>query len=232
MKQETKDDLKNKLARERQKLAGMGFMEKLDYLWTYYKIWLLVAAAIGCVFYLIGSILYNSTFDTVLGVAVINDYSYASDGMEPWIETLHEELELDKKELVSVEYNITVDPTGDSMDELSYASLAKVTALIASKAVDVMLTDEETITAYEENSAFRDLREVLPQTLYEQLMSEDRILFAEDEQGEQVACGLRLPEGRMNELCGSGLEPAYAAVLGNSEHEEMTLRFINYLLGE
>ena len=39
----------------KEKMRGMTLVQKIDYLWTYYKIWLLVPVVIGVVFYIIST---------------------------------------------------------------------------------------------------------------------------------------------------------------------------------
>lgn len=172
---ELKENLKKAAAEEGKKLSAMSFPEKLDYLWTYYKIWLLVAAVVIFFVYLLGNIIYKSTFDTVFGIGIINDSSsYGNERMEHWADELHDAAGLAPKEVIDVEYNISID--FELQDEMSYASMAKMSALVASKSIDVVLTDYSAAENYEKNLAFRNLREVLPEALYEKLDAEGRII--------------------------------------------------------
>lgn len=54
----------------REKMKGMTLIQKIDYLWTYYKIWLLVPVVIGCVVY-VGCSIYRAQNENVLVNTVI-----------------------------------------------------------------------------------------------------------------------------------------------------------------
>lgn len=230
MDQEQKEKLQQSFRDEKKKLSGMTWMERFDYLWTYYKIWLLVLAGVVFIIYLIGTIIYRSTFDTALGIAVINDSSYSSERMEPWKEELHEELELGPKEEINLEYNLSIS-FSEMASELEYASMAKISALIASKSIDVMIMDESAAKNYAASNAFKDLSEYLPAELYSMLEEEGMITSFAGESGEELPCLIRLNAGRMEALAGIQMNPVYLGVMNNSERQERTLEFIEYLLG-
>lgn len=307
MDKELKENLKKAAAEERKKLSAMTFGEKLDYLWTYYKIWLAVGAVVIFFVYLVGNMVYKSTFNTAFGVAVVNDTSsYGNDRMAGWADELHDVFGLGKKDVVDVEYNITID--FNMQDEMSYASMAKMSALVASKTIDVMLTDYSAAENYEKNLAFKDLREVLPEAQYQKLLDEGRILSfdvqldargnavgiaasgvdetqtsgsagktgtdaasaqgvsgqettAQESAGAAAAdgtgtgnaaetaalpseseavpvetvtipCLIELEPEQLEAVSGITAQPMYLGVISNSDRDEMTLKFIDYMLGE
>ena len=70
-----KEELKEEAGNEKRKLKEMSRQDKLWYIWEYYKFH--IAAVIGVIFliYIIGTSIYNSTKETMVYCAVVNNYS-------------------------------------------------------------------------------------------------------------------------------------------------------------
>ena len=55
----------------KEKMRGMTLVQKIDYLWTYYKIWLLVPVVIGVVFYIISTTYRASQENELVSVIAV-----------------------------------------------------------------------------------------------------------------------------------------------------------------
>ena len=76
---------------------------------------------------------------------------------------------LDENTKIDVDYSMSPTFDESAMNEYSYAELAKLTAMISSKGLDVMIGRPDVIDHYGEMDGFLNLEEALPPDLYEQV---------------------------------------------------------------
>ena len=132
---------KERLHEEAAKLKEMSFRDKFWYIWEYYKF-----PIIGVVIavFLVGSIggaMYNNRFDTALSCAVLNS-RYDSEALtvdQYFNEGFRAFIGLDENTKIDVDYSMSPSFDESAMNEYSYAELAKLTAMISSKGLDVMI---------------------------------------------------------------------------------------------
>lgn len=108
-----------------------------------------------------------------------------------------------------------------------YATLAKISALVASKSLDVVIGDQSAIDHYETVSAYQNLEELLPPELYERV--KDHIYRAKDGEGNLTPVALSLEDTALGEKTGIIMDPPYLAVIQGSPHKEAALQMIEYL---
>ena len=162
---------KERLHEEAAKLKEMSFKDKFWYIWEYYKF-----PIIGVVIavFLVGSIggaMYNNRFDTALSCAVLNS-RYDSEALtvdQYFNEGFRAFIGLDENTKIDVDYSMSPSFDESAMNEYSYAELAKLTAMISSKGLDVMIGRPDVIDHYGEMDGFLNLEEALPADLYEQV---------------------------------------------------------------
>ena len=212
---------------ERQKLKNMSWKDRAWYVWEYYKFHLLaVILAIG-VLSTIGTMIYRQTFTTRLSVAIINDRSAGASSSALLESDLREYLGCGKKDLIEITEGLMGDFNEESTSQYGYATLAKISALVASKSLDVVIGDQSAIDHYETVSAYQHLEELLSPELYARV--KDHIYRAKDGEGNLTPVALSLEDTALEEKTGIIMDPPYLAVIQGSPHKEAAIQMIEYL---
>ena len=221
---------KERLNEEAAKLKEMSFKDKFWYIWEYYKF--PIIGVIIAVFLVgsIGSAMYNNRFDTALSCAVLNS-RYDSDALtvdQYFNEGFRAFIGLDENTKIDVDYSMSPTFDESAMNEYSYAELAKLTAMISSKGLDVMIGRPDVIDHYGEMDGFLNLEEALPPDLYEQV--KDYLYpVTNAETGQESFCGLRLEDTSFGEKTGLILDNPVLTVMSNSPHTDTAIQLIRYI---
>ncbi len=153
--------LRDELQKEKKKLSRLSFGGKLQYIFDYYKFWILgVVVLIGLVWSVGSTILHNKPtgFYAMLLNAGGTDLSGQAD--EAAGAAFAEEAGLDEeKQKIIVDTSATFNPNDQS--QFSMAQNAKIAALYQSHDIDAMVADPGVFTYYALNGSFVDLRDVL-----------------------------------------------------------------------
>lgn len=170
------EKFKNELRKEKEKLSRMSFGQKLQYIFDYYK------------FYIIGAVvavvLVSSVVSTFLNNKPLAFYAMMLNASGPEVTVSDEKLERRfaayeeisaESEKVVIDTTATFNPNVNS--QFSMAQNAKITALFASHDLDAMIVDPGVFTYYALNGAFADLRDVLGEIQLNQYESENRIYY-------------------------------------------------------
>ena len=221
---------KERLHEEAAKLKEMSFKDKFWYIWEYYKF--PIIGVIIAVFLVgsIGSAMYNNRFDTALSCAVLNS-RYDSDALtvdQYFNEGFRAFIGLDENTKIDVDSSMSPTFDESAMNEYSYAELAKLTAMISSKGLDVMIGRPDVIDHYGEMDGFLNLEEALPPDLYEQV--KDYLYpVTNAETGQESFCGLRLEDTSFGEKTGLILDNPVLTVMSNSPHTDTAIQLIRYI---
>lgn len=218
--------IKEEAARERKKLQQMSGRDKLWYIWEYYKLHIAGALLLACLLGMVCNSLYRQSFTTRLSFCVINDASGDASSFDQLEAGLRQALGCGKKDLIEIHTGMYAS-YGDSVSQYSYASMVKLSAMVSGKDLDVMIADRATIDHYGEVQAFADLKQLLPQDLYQAVQADVYSLPGAD--GSLYPAALSLEHTAFSRETGVTIEPAYLAVLGNSERTEAAVRMIRYL---
>ena len=212
---------------ERRKLKDMSWRDRAWYVWEYYKFHILaVLLALGALF-TIGSMIYRQSFTTRLSIAIINDRSGGNSSAAALEAGLREALDCGKKDVIEINEGLMVDFDEGATSQYGYATLAKISALVASKSLDVFIADQAAIDHYETISAYQNLEELLPPELYERVR--DHVYSAADPEGKLQPVALSLADTDFGEMTGVLMDPPYLAVVQGSPRKEAALRMIRYL---
>ena len=221
---------KERLHEEAAKLKEMSFKDKFWYIWEYYKF--PIIGVIIAVFLVgsIGSAMYNNRFDTALSCAVLNS-RYDSDALtvdQYFNEGFRAFIGLDENTKIDVDDSMSPAFDESAMNEYSYAELAKLTAMISSKGLDVMIGRPDVLDHYGELDGFLNLEEALPPDLYEQV--KDYLYpVTNAETGQESFCGLRLEDTSFGEKTGLILDNPVLTVMSNSPHTDTAIQLIRYI---
>ena len=220
-----KDSLKAEAKEERKKLKEMSARDKAWYIWEYYKIHMLLGAILLFLLYAVGVIIYQKTFTTRLNAIIINDVGTLSD-YDGLANRFKSRMDYGKKDLVQFDNSIYLSFDGDTT-EMGYASLAKVTAVVASRDLDLMICDQDSIDHYASNGGYLDLEEALPADLWE--LVKDDAYYAEDQDGSVHPFAVDLKNSGFTEWTSCGLDPAYFGLVSNSKRTETAIEFLRCL---
>ena len=224
-----KETLKNEAREEQAKLKKMSFRAKLWYIWEYYKIHMLIGCVILFFLYALGTIFYQKSFTTQLFFIVMNDRSGSEADYEGLANEFKTRMGYGKKDKVEVDSSLYIS-FEESTSQLDYASLAKVTAIVASKDLDVLISDSPAVEHYASNGAFLNLEEVLPADLWD--MVKDDVYMAKDENGNSFPAAISLDDSYFHEKTGTQMEEAYFSLINNSTRTDTAFEFLRYLYEE
>lgn len=223
------DYLKQEVSRERKKMREMSFRDKIWYIGEYYKLHILVAAIALFLLYAVGFIFYQKTFTTQLTCMVINDRGSNAVDYETLQAGFAERMGYGKKDRLEFDTSLYLSMKSGT-SEMDYATMAKITAMVASKDLDIMITDEEVIDHYSSNGGYLDLEEFLPADLWE--LVKDDAYYTKDEDGSVHPFAVNLENSQFHEITNCGLEPAYLGFVNNSKRTDTAVEFLRYLYEE
>lgn len=153
--------LRDDLQKEKKKLSRLSFGGKLQYIFDYYKFWILgVVVLVGLVWSVGSTILHNKPtgFYAMLLNAGGTDLSGQAD--EAAGAAFAEAAGLDDtKQKILVDTSATFNPNDQS--QFSMAQNVKIASLYQSHEIDVMVADPGVFTYYALNGSFVDLRDVM-----------------------------------------------------------------------
>jgi len=221
---------------EKQKLSEMSFKEKVDYFKDYY----LKACIIGiCCVGVFGLFLYQTLSPRpkqILNIAVINDYYQESqDKLDTFLDNLDKHYNVNKeKQKITYDYSyfITGDGNGDSAN-----SIQKLYTHVAAKELDVVIADEAIFKHQMQLGYFINLKNFLPDDLYEELSS----LYMKDKltaeySNNNVAdtteqpYGIYLDSSEVFKSSGTILGKPVLGIITSTPNKENAIEFIRYLL--
>lgn len=224
--------LKDALQEERRKLKDMSVKNKLWYIWEYYKIPIISVITAIILIFSIGTTVYNNRYETALSCIILNSRptgetdtvsNFFDQGFRQYIN-----LEDDKTILVDHSMSLTFDES--SMNEFTYAELAKITAMISTKQLDVMIGKPDVIDHYGSMGGFADLKTLLPADVYEKV-KDQLYMVTNEETGEETASGIIIDQADFTKKTGLMLDKPILTVLSNSTHTDTCVELIRYLFG-
>ena len=193
----------------KKKWKEMTFLQKAEYLWMYYKIWLVGAAAVIALIWL-GIMMYKGAHTNVLlNVAVVGgDSQKAQELAEDFAGYCGV---TDKDGVIRVKANVP-DADGTTSQE------TVLTTLIGAEAVDVLICTGEVYEEYSSQEGFLSMEEILKDESPE---AEERVLEH----------GIRLSKdsltGCMNLV---SYDDIYVAVPVTCQNPQKAREFVKYLL--
>ncbi len=224
--------LKDSLQEEKKKLKNMSIKDRLWYIWEYYKIPILSIMAALALIGSIGSAMYQNRFETALSCFILNSRPGSdADLLSSYFDQdFRQYAGLDENVKIDVDSSMSLTFDESAMSELTYASLAKVTAVISTKDLDIMIGNPETAAHYGSMGGFADLKELLPADVYDKV--KDRLYMTTNEEtGETAATGIFIGETDFCDRTGLIMEEPVLSVVSNSTRTDTCLKLIRYILG-
>ena len=210
---------------EKEKLKSMSPRDRVWYIWAYYKfhiIGAIIAVALVCS---LGSAFYRSTYDTVLYCIYMNSRGESEVNSAPLEQDFAAYLNLGKKELIASETSfISFD---GSATEFGYASMAKITALVASRDLDIIIGDQAGIDHYASLNGFLNLEASLSPEILE--LAAGRLYYAKDENGAEYPCAIDISGTGFAASSNLAQNPPLLGIISNSEHISTVEALIRYI---
>lgn len=210
---------------ELEKLKAMTWKDRAWYIWAYYKVHIALTIAALLILQVAATSLYRSTFHTALYCMIINSQSQEEINLAPIQEDFAQYLGLSKKELINAESNFIT--YGDNASELSYATMAKVSALVFSKDLDIIIGDTATIQHFASLDGYMDLEKDLPSELLS--LVQDRLYYASREDGSEYACAIDISNTAFAADIHLGQNPPLLGIVINSTRRENADALIRYI---
>lgn len=201
-----------------------------NYFWSYYKWWTI--GLIVCLFaggIMARDIVRNKRPYTLSGAV----YNYKTGGGEDmFAENLAAYMGVDlKKEPVKIQSGLKCG-TGSAHSEEEYAAEMKLEAKISARELDFIIADEqlmESLCGHTGNASYlADLREALPEELYEQ--AEEKMLWYKTSQGEEIPVVMDITGSKLDEALAFEEKPVYLGILANAQHMENAAKMLEYIM--
>lgn len=217
--------LKETLQIEKEKLSHMSFKDKMWYIWEYYKFHMLIGLFILFILSAVGTSIYDSTIETELHCIVLNS-PRSQENFGVITEEFSQAMGYGKKQEIYVESMVSSYGEGQGATS-DYTTVMKMSTLIAAAELDMLICDQEGFDYYGRMDAYADLTTLLPADLLETV--EDRICYAQTEDGRQVAAGIDLTDTWFAEAVDLTMETPYLCVMINSARTDTCVDLIRYI---
>lgn len=210
----------DKFRREWAAFAAMNFRQKLEHIWIYYKMWILVLIVlIAVAISAIGSIRYNSRQQLISGIflnttTTEEGYAHLKDGYWQFRGSSPKQ----RTELIE---SRTLDM--ENLPENDAANLMVVVSMIAAKTLDYVIADESALNMLDEQEVVLDLREILPAQTLENLTTKE---------SSTGIIAIAMQDTAFAKTFPVVPQESWLCIINNTPDREETARFVNYLLSE
>ena len=205
--------------------AGMRAGEKLEYLWTYYKWVLVVAAFAAVVIAIVITAVINAQTNILFSGALVN-VSPTEEGQtyltEQWQQALGAEGEHDTVKLTSFTFR---DILSGNATDVEANTAMRLAAMVAAQEVDYILTDDVGYRFYINHPVFSPLDTIFsPQEL---AGIDLPIIYSED---GTTPMAFDISQTPFAQSCSVRSGIVYIAFPGNTGRTAMNTDFLEYLL--
>lgn len=147
---------------EKEKLADMSVTQKIDYIWSYYKIPIIIVLIVILIaVYSVYGFLHKK--EQLLTVTITNTSTEQEQDAalsDPFI-TEFLQLDPDKYEIVMDSNMFLDDPDNPTNAELAYATQMKLVAYVAAGQMDIVFMNDFSYNAFSQRGYLEDLNEYL-----------------------------------------------------------------------
>ncbi len=234
MEHETKENLKSYLKEqgraEKKKLKTMPMGEKIDYIWTYYKAQIIIAAFIIVFFISLVHHLLTGSQETILYSMVINSDVFQDDATPQIYTDFMAEKGFDPKEY-KADYHagltLALNENGEANDLQMFSVIA---TLLMSGTVDHIMTDEDVVVMLGEIGYIMPMEEYLPQEKFAAYEREGKVIYGtHPDTKKKTAFGISLAESSRIKQAGLfSFSPVYAMIYA-APHQENSIDFLYFL---
>lgn len=217
--------VKQLIREELKKLSALTWKERLIYVWDYYKL-LMAAVLLVIALISLGVTIYkNKQLNQLLTVYFVNCNSLVLNSDEISDEFITSIGGISEKDVIRIDTTVYLSDDGS---QYSMSNQVKITAMVSSGNVDVMLMDPEMFAVYAEQEYFRDLSDVLTA---EQKEKWSDLLIIDEKTGKVNGIDLTEAPALQKREAYFG-DTVYGGVILNSTRLEYCDEFFEYLLSD
>lgn len=207
---------KEKRQLRKEQLLSTHGKDRIDYIWTYYKLEIIFTIIIVIFALFFVNWLLKLRYDQILYVGVVN--SESCDG-EKMAADYRKYIDNDDKfDMVDVDTTLMISPEGEIGD---FAGPARFVSQMSSALMDVVIMDQDTFEFYHDTETFADMNAFLAD------MDEEYTELVTDEIGLDLTGNEKLASYGVD----TG-KPVYLMINGQSENMKYVKAFVEFLLAE
>lgn len=209
-------------------LKPMTWKDRLEYLWTYYKIVLVAILGVAALISIVVGGIQKKQIQTLYSGIFVGVQLEQGD-RDAVVKDLTELFEGDGKKQIVELSDVAYIPGDDPANlELNNAAAMKVTVMVAAKSLDYILTDKAT---YEElicHSPYQDLRSVLTEEQQKRLKNEF-VWIESNEEMPGYPMALDISETEFVKKHVPYQKGVYLVFVGNTGNNSRDPAFIDYI---
>ena len=217
---------------EAEKLRPMNAKQRAGYILHYYRFWIAGVLLLLAVGFYIGDVVVQSQKEILLQGFFTND-EYDLFPAEKIEKDYAATQDLTKRQRIVFDDALYIDLGGEASDYTS-ASNGKLVAYTVTHELDFVVTSDEVLAYYKDQMPMRNLREILPADLQQQLGG--ALYTATDSEGRQSCIAVDMTGSRFVAGTGADADPTVQHtysffVPAVSPHPEQIVQFLRYSFG-
>lgn len=176
-RQQQKEENKEKRKKELEKIASLHGRAKLQYLWDYYKIVIVIIIAAIAVIHLATTMIRGLMTDVVLSVDAISaDYFGTSDQVDKDFTAYIGGLKKNQE----IRFDLSIDIEPDETSQLASAANIKLQTAVSAGTMDVVLVPDDVFLYLQKRGLLMDLGQVLSEDEVDGYLPAGDLAFAKD----------------------------------------------------
>ncbi len=209
-------------AKLRADLKPMTFRQKVDHLWTYYKVFIFVLLFLCSPLFLLGTFLNRQSQEVLVSGMMVN-LSVDPEVMTYLTTDYAKDLgATSEKQIAELDYANFGDLFDSQNAEGNYNQMIMLVSRVSAGTLDYMLLDQTAMEYYIVQEVYLDLREFFTPQELEALNAEGKVIYARQEgQEEKWAIAVDISDTAFVKDNVNSEGPVYFALSGNYQRPEI-----------
>lgn len=209
-------------AKLRADLKPMTFRQKVDHLWTYYKVFIFVLLFLCSPLFLLGTFLNRQSQEVLVSGMMVN-LSVDPEVMTYLTTDYAKDLgATSEKQIAELDYANFGDLFDPQNAEGNYNQMIMLVSRVSAGTLDYMLLDQTAMEYYIVQEVYLDLREFFTPQELEALNAEGKVIYARQEgQEEKWAIAVDISDTAFVKDNVNSEGPVYFALSGNCQRPEI-----------
>ncbi len=209
-------------AKLRAELKPMTFRQKVDHLWTYYKVFIFIFLFLCSPLFLLGTFLNRQSQDVLVSGMMVN---LSVDPALMTYMTTDYALDLgatSEKQIAELDYANFGDLFDPQNAEGNYNQMLMLVSRVSAGTLDYMLLDQKAMEHYIVQEVYLDLREFFTPQELEALNAEGKVIYArQEDQEDKWAIAVDISDTAFVKDNVNSEGPVYFALSGNYQRPEI-----------
>lgn len=210
-------------------LKPMSWKDRVEYLWTYYKVVLVFLAVVLAIISMVVNVIKSNQIQTLYSGALIN-LSVEQEDQDRMVSELSALLDGDGKKRVVTLTDIAYIPGNDPENfEMNDAGAMKLAMLVTTGSLDYILTDDGTYAELIERDSYANLQNILTQE--QQIQLQDIMIWRKaDGEIPSYPMALDISNTAFAKAVAPYEKAVYLVFVGNTENSGRNQAFLDYIL--